>query len=29
VTNAAGNGQLVDLTDTNPGAQTFYRARVQ
>jgi hypothetical protein len=27
VTNAAGNGRLVDLTDTNPGARTFYRAR--
>jgi hypothetical protein len=29
VTNAAGNGRLVDLTDSNPGAKIFYRARVQ
>jgi hypothetical protein len=29
VTNAAGNGRLVDLTDRNPGATRFYRARVQ
>lgn len=29
VTNVAGNGRLVDLTDKNPGPDTFYRARVQ
>jgi hypothetical protein len=29
VTNAAGNGLLEDLTDTNPGPQTFYRVRTQ
>jgi len=29
VTNAAGNGRLVDLTDANPGAKMFYRARVR
>src|SRR5262249_47050248 len=29
VTNADGNGRLVDLTDMNPGATTFYRARAQ
>jgi hypothetical protein len=29
VTNAAGNGRLVDLTDPNPGAQRFYRLQVQ
>lgn len=29
VTSVAGNGRLVNLTNTNPGAQTFYRARVQ
>ena len=29
VTNTAGNGRLADFTDTNPGANSFYRARVQ
>jgi hypothetical protein len=29
VTSAAGNGLLQDLTDTNPGAQRFYRVRAQ
>jgi hypothetical protein len=29
VTNIAGNGLLEDLTDTNPGGQTFYRVREQ
>jgi hypothetical protein len=29
VTHVAGNGRLVDLTDTNPGGKMFYRARVQ
>ncbi len=29
VTNTIGNGRLLDLTDANPGTQTFYRLRVQ
>ncbi len=29
VTQAAGTGRLIDLTNSNPGAQTFSRARVQ
>jgi hypothetical protein len=29
VANVAGNGLLEDLTDTNPGGQTFYRVRAQ
>jgi hypothetical protein len=29
VANTVGNGSLLNLTDTNPAAQTFYRARVQ
>jgi hypothetical protein len=29
VTNAAGNGPLKDLTDSNPGAQRFYRVQAQ
>src|SRR5262249_11197803 len=29
VTHAAGTGRLVDLTDTNPGTNAFYRVRVQ
>jgi hypothetical protein len=29
VTNAAGNGRLVDLTDMNRGTNAFYRARAQ